>query len=232
MSKEKYKEFISIILLHDSNVHIKSRSNIPVCFMRTNKKQTLIDRQIELIDKKFDKYEIIVSANDLAPVISKHIKLNHPKKNIRVIENTNFSTTNSCESIRLCIQNINNDKIFIINGNLFFNHSVLNGLNFSKSFALVNSGTNENLDIGVNVHDSNVQFFCYGASKCWSEILFINGAGTISDLYDTIGHKNFKTRFLFEAMNEILHKHRIKEKNKKCKIIKIKSHKTYNKYRS
>ncbi len=223
----KYDDFITIVLLHDQIIN-RMRCHEPICFIELNDQQKLIDKQIQAINSRFKNYELIISIGNYADKIYDHIKKKHKNKSIRLIENMNYMDTNSCESIRLCIHNTNNDKILVIDGNLCFNDKVFDNLDFNKSFALVNKNNEESLEIGVNVHNEKIQFLCYGASQKWSEIFFLKGSKIILDLESTLNKKSFKKKFWFEAINELVANHNIAGFINKSEILKIKNIKTYN----
>jgi hypothetical protein len=63
----------------------------------------------------------------------------------------------------------------------------------------------ENLEVGVNINeDNNIEHFSYGASKIWSEILYIGEKNTLEQFRKIISNIDFKNRFIFEALNELL----------------------------
>jgi len=109
---KKYSDFVTIILLHDQPV---SKKRFPLL---TEKRglcsSSLLECQIQAIHRKFSNYEIILCTGLVSGEINSHIKHKYKKFNIRIIENKDFENCNSCESARLCLQNTNNNKIFII----------------------------------------------------------------------------------------------------------------------
>ena len=226
----KYDEFITFVLLHGQSIQ-RLKKNEPACFAKIGR-QFLIDRQIAAIDRKFNNYEIIVSLGYCSDVLHEHISKNHSSKAIRIVENINYETTNSCETARLCINNISNDRICFMYGNLFFESKIFDGCDFYNSFAMLNDQEEESLEVRVNTNDHIIKFFCYGASKPWCEIVFINGKNIVYDLHRVLKTKSFRKKFFFEAMNEVIRTHIISGKINKRNVAKIKNIKTYNKIRS
>ena len=129
---------------------------------------------------------------------SKHVlKKKYSKYNIRIIENSNFTESNSCESTRLCLQNTTNDRILIIDGKILFDEKIFNNLNLDEAFAISCKDKNETLEIGINTdRDRNISYFSYGARYTWSEILFICGKKMISDLEKTLNEKKVLEKIL------------------------------------
>jgi len=226
----KYEEFITIVLLHDQTINRMKRHS-PTLFIDVGE-QKLIDKQINAINKKFTNYELIISVGSSTSAVYSYIMNKYKDNTIRIVENKDYENTNSCESARLCLHNTFNDKILFIDGSLLFEPKVFTGLDFANSFAILNEYSDESLEIGVNASKDSVEFFCYGASQPWSEIIFFNGKETILDLEKILSDKSFRKKFLFEAVNKITNKHNIKPKSNTGTIMKIKNIKTYNKVRS
>jgi CTP:phosphocholine cytidylyltransferase-like protein len=222
---KKYEDFVTIILLHDQPCP-KKRTNASF----DSHSIFLIDQQVSAIHKKFSNYEIIICTGFISTSFNLHIKNKYKKFNVRVIENKDFETCNSCESVRLCLQNTNNSKIFIINGKILFDYKIFNNLDLSEAFAISSSNKEYNLDVGLNVDgDKNVAHFSYGAKKHWTEILFLSNHGIIKDLENILINSIFRKKFLFEAINEIIPKNKIVfTKSSSGKAIKIQNLKTLN----
>lgn len=223
---KKYQDFVTIILLHDHPVYRKRQVSSLDSFDANS--IALLEYQISAIHKKFAKYEIIVCTGCIGSNTNVYIKNKYKKFNVRVIENKDFNTCNSCESVRLCLQNTNNDKIFIINGKILFDYKIFNNIDLGETFAISASNKTYNLDVGLNVDsEKNIAYFCYGAKKHWTEILFLSNTKIIKDLESVVVNSMFRKKFLFEAINEIIPKHKIVFKKSSCgKAIKVQNRKT------
>jgi hypothetical protein len=221
----KIKDFISIIILHD---YIKPKSRIydPISLLSINNDK-LIDRQIASIKNAFENFEIIISTGQHSSKIYHHVIAKYKDLNIRVVENSNFEQSNTCDNARICLQNTTNDKILIIDNRLLFGKDLFSKIKFDKSFVL-SGDSNETLEIGFNINENNtVEYFTYGAKECWSEIIFINGKKAVLDLYETLSRQEYRNKFLFEAFNSLIVKHKFEKVKHKSKVIKIKNIKTY-----
>jgi GTP:adenosylcobinamide-phosphate guanylyltransferase len=189
----------------------------------------LIDLQIEIIKKCFTKYEIILCVGFDADKISKYIRSKHKNVNIRLIENQLYNSCNSCEAVRLAINNTLNNKILIFDGSLLINKKALSLINTDTNCILTECMPSENLEIGVNVNsENNAQHFSFGAYKTWSEILHICGEETLEYLRKFLNHADSKKKFVFESLNDLLkNKQKIICIENKFPIYKINNIKTY-----
>lgn len=218
--KQKYKEFVTIVLIYNARHYTKK--SVDNIYMEKFGRYRLIDNQISSIDKIFREYEIIISVSSPASDLNYHIKSKHGDKNIRIVENLNRDS-NSCEDIRLCLHNSHNSKIMLVDGRIVLDSKLLSRLDFSESFAIISDQKNNSLEIGANVSSGDVCFFCYGARHAWAEIVFLSGYNTLLDLERIVSKEEYKNRFLFEAINVLIDKHKIKAKRKKTAITKIKN---------
>ena len=120
---EKCKELVSCILLADLPGY-RMKSYGPTSLLPV-KKARLIDHQIKAIRNAFEKIEIIICTGFESEKINKYIRTTYSDINVRVVENQLFTQTNSCESLRLALNNINNKNLFIIDGSLLFTNKAL-----------------------------------------------------------------------------------------------------------
>lgn len=220
------KDLISVVLLCDSPGY-RMKSYGPISLVDIGKKK-LIDIQIDAIKKRFDNFEIIVCLGFDAEKIYKHIKSKHKTINIRIVENQLYNTSNSCESLRLSLNNICNDKILICDGNLLINYECLLSIHTSQSMVIIEKNPHETLEIGVNIDKNYAEHFSFGANKAWSEIFFINGYDIIECLKKIIVNYDNKNRFIFEALNELLNlNNKMSVGINTNQLVKINNIKTY-----
>jgi hypothetical protein len=164
----------------------------------------LIDIQIDSIKSCFNNFEIIICCGSDSEKVYKHIKNHHADKSIRIIENQIYNNSNTCESLRLAINNTSNDKIYVLDGKLLIYPDLFKN-RLDNSFVYIEDNPCENLEVGVNINeDNNIEHFSYGASKIWSEILYIGEKNTLEQFRKIISNIDFKNRFIFEALNELL----------------------------
>jgi NDP-sugar pyrophosphorylase family protein len=223
--KIQQQDLITVILLCD-NPGYRMKSYGPISLVPIGSKK-LIDIQIESIKAIFPRCEIIVCLGFDCEKVCRYVRSKY-SENIRIVENQLFATTNSCEALRLCLNNTNNNKILICDGNLLFSKHTMSMVDTNKPCALIEQDPSETLEIGVNVSKNVAYFFSFGAKYIWSEILFLTGEDIIESLRKILSNTNNKTRFVFEVLNELINmKYEIKTISNKKSIHKINNIKTY-----
>jgi hypothetical protein len=220
-------DLITVILLCDSSGY-RMKSYGPVSLVTINDIK-LIDLQIQCIRNVFENFEIILCVGFDAEKICKYIRSEHGDTRIRIVENQLHNVSNSCESLRLSLNNTTNNKVVVCDGNLILNEECLRSIDTDCSCVLVEEDACENLEIGLNIDDKQiVQHLSYGANNTWSEIFFLNGLEIIESLRKIVTKYDSKTRFVFESINELIKmKYEVKSMSNKNKVIKINNIKMY-----
>lgn len=223
---------ITIVFLCDSpGYRMKSYGAIPLIPFKTKR---LIDIQINAIKSVFKNFEIVLCVGYDSDRVCKYVKNKYRNINIRIIENQIFDKSNSCESVRLCLNNINNEKVIICDGSLIIDSKTFKSLSGGQSsYVMTEIDKNDDLEIGVNTGSKNfAEHFGFGAYYTWSEIIFLNSYETIEYLRKIISNDNYKQRFLFEAFNELIKtKHNIEVVQNMHPVQKINNVKTYHRLR-
>jgi hypothetical protein len=222
----KKSALITIILLSDKFGH-RMKSYGALSLISINNKK-LIDIQIEAIKEVFSNFEIVVCCGIDADKIHKHIKTTHKDIRFRVVENQVFESSNSCESLRLCLNNTDNNKLLICDGGLVLNKGLLLCLD-QKQSCVICENNNKTLEVGLNCGRNNyVEHFSFGASHSWCEVLFLNNKDIIDSLRKILNSYESKNRLIFEAINELLLVgHKIKNTTNDGSTVKINNIKTY-----
>lgn len=225
--KDDSKKLMTIILLCDSPGY-RMKSYGPLSLIGIGSKR-LIDIQISAIKEAFKEFELVLCLGFDSEKVCRYIKTKYPKLNIRIVENQLYNSSNSCESLRLSLNNICNDRVVICDGNLLFNSKSLSLLDTNQCCALIEVDPYHTMEIGLNSdHHHSIQHFSFGAKSIWSEIIFLIGKETIENLRRILVLYDSKTRFVFEAINELVALNQnIKSINNKYQIIKINNIKTY-----
>lgn len=196
------QELYTFIIIADTPGY-RMKSYGPTSLITLNKNK-LIDIQIEAISKSFSNYEIILCCGQDIDKVYRHIKNNYYDRNIRIVENQIYNNSNSCESVRLSINNTMNDKIYILDGNLLIYSDLFNN-KIKESYVYVEENPCENLEVGININENDfVEHFSYGASRVWSEIAYMADKSTIECFKKIINNIDFKNKFIFEALNELI----------------------------
>ena len=224
-------DLISVILLCDTpGYRMKSYGAIPLIPF---KRKRLIDLQISTISNVFKNFEVIICVGYDADKVCRYEKNKYKNKNVRIVENQMFDNSNSCEGVRLCLNNINNDKVIILDGSLLLDQETLYNVNTKQSYIMTEEGFYENLEIGVNIGEhGTIEHFGFGAHTAWSEVLFLHNDDVIESLRRIISSDNFKQKFLFEGLNELIKtKHKLSVISNKYPVKKVNNIKTYHKLR-
>jgi hypothetical protein len=225
--KEEYAPLISVIILCDLPGY-RMKSYGPTSLVHINNKR-LIDMQIDCIKKSFNNYEIILCVGFDSEKICKYIREKYKNLNIRLVENQIFNSCNSCEGVRISINNTLNDKILILDGSLLIHKKTLSMIDTTKICALIEKQPSNNLEVGINVNAENkAQHFSFGAYRTWSELIYINGLDAIENLRKFLNNDDSKKKFIFEAINDLLkNRYEIACIENKFPIYKISNIKTY-----
>ena len=208
-------KFMTIILLYDQYTR-RMKAHGPTSLIPI-KNSKLLDYHLKYISDVFPKNEIVICTGFNADKVEKYVRLNYADKNIRIVENQIFEDTNSCESLRLCLNNINNNNILIINGGVFFYKDAISKIDTKKSCVLVEKN-NLTLDIGINENKELLEHMDVGLDSKWTEIIFLNNRKVIEHLRKVLSETNFKKKFIFEAINRLL------QANSKITCIENKKH--------
>lgn len=225
------EELITIVLLADSpGYRMKSYGAIPLIQFKNKK---LIDIQIQQISNTFKNFELIICVGYDSDKVCKYIKQKYRNKNIRIVENQIYAQSNSCEGVRLCLNNIYNNKILICDGSIIFNEDILNFITKNNCCIAVEEQENNDLEIGVNIGEKGyIEHFGFGAHTIWSEMIYLNNEDIIDSLRKIISGDNYKNKFLFEGLNELIKtKHKLAVVKNDYPINKINNIKTYHKLR-
>ena len=174
----------------------------------------LIDHQIKALKSRFESSRIW-----------KHLKQKHSKLDIRLVENQLYRTTNSCESIRLGLMNTDCKNIFMCSASNFFEKKHLDQLSFSDTSIFCQNLPNNKADIKVYKNNNTCAKLDFGVGDlCWTEMLYLDGEKSVNDFYSIIDSEDYKSKFLFEAVNKLTSKCRINVyENKHKEIIKLDS---------
>lgn len=226
---QSYDDLITFIILCDLPGY-RMKSYGPSCLLEIGKEK-LIDHQISIIKSIFNHVEIILCLGFESEHTIKYLLHNKNKHNIKIIENQLFDKYYSCESLRLALNVTHNTKIFILDGSLLIHKDIFKNLSFDNNL-LFSQQSNDDFEIAFNINEyKTVEHVSYGATIPWSEVLFLN-THCVNELKKILSTGNFKNKFIFEAINELI-KHNIEFKPHKTKynIKKINNIKNYHEIR-
>ena len=185
----------------------------------------LIDHQIKALKSRFKNFTIILSCGFESSRIWRHLKNNYSNLDVRLIENPLYRTTNSCESIRLAIMNTNSKNMLVCSSANIFEKRHLDQLSFSDTSIFCQRLENNKTDLKVYKGNDNSIKLDFGVGDlCWTEMLYLDGEKSVNDFYSIIDCEEYKSKFLFEAINKLSQRHRINiYENIHKQIIKLDS---------
>jgi bifunctional N-acetylglucosamine-1-phosphate-uridyltransferase/glucosamine-1-phosphate-acetyltransferase GlmU-like protein len=224
---EDLEAFVSIVLFSENHGY-RMKSYGPISLMKIEGR-TLIQRQVEAIKATFKNFEIILCSGFETQKTVDFVKRNFADVNIRVVENQIHFNSNDCESARLCLHNINNDRILMCNGALLITPEMFRSINYAESTVLCQEKDEyRNFDIGIIENSGSLESMAVGVkTKVWNEVLYLANRKIINTLYTTISNPEYKNRFLFEAINVALKNNSIIVKDSlENSLIKIQNIKT------
>jgi len=222
---QSYDDPTTFIILCDLPGY-RMKSYGPCCLLEIGREK-LIDHQISIIKSVFNNVEIILCLGFESEYTIKYLLHNKNKHHIKIIENQLYDKYYSCESLRLALNITNHSNLFILDGSLLISKDIFKNLSFENNL-LFSQQQNDDFEISFNVNENKIiEHISYGATIPWTEILFINSAH-INEFKRILSTGNFKNKFIFEAINELI-KHNIEFKPHKTKhnIKKINNIKNY-----
>lgn len=222
-SRHKHNDHYSIILFTESHGY-RMKNHGAVQLTKING-TCLIDHQIKAIKSRFKKFNILLSCGFESSRIWRHVKRSHGNLDIRLVENPLYRTTNSCESVRLALMNTNVKNILICSSSNIFEKKHLDQLSFSNTSIFCQKLKDNKTDLKVYKNADNYIKLDFGVGDLsWVEMLYLHGEKSVNDLYNIIDCEEYKSKFLFEAINKLAIKHRINVyENGHKQIIKLDS---------
>lgn len=201
--QRRMDDLVSVVLLSEkSGYRMKSYGPTPLLKVGG---QCLLDIQISAIKSVFSNFEIIVCCGFDSEKVIRYIRKTYPDTRVRVVENQIYQHSNCCESLRLCLNNINNSRVLVSNGSLMLDPDILSSIDPSQTHVVSALEGSRNLDVGFTANANGlIQNFSYGINNVWSEMLYLNSAKAIETLREILSLIDFKNRFLFEALNRFI----------------------------
>jgi len=202
------KKAISFAILSAGQLVNNSRNSIP---LYTINKNHLIDLQIEEIKSLNVPVDIVFGIGFDHKKIIDYIQKR--KLAVRTIENCNYKSTSSVETLRLILNSMLPCDLFIIHGDRQFRF--LNKTDIKEPTIFIDKHVKNKNSIGVSYQNGLLNNLSYGISNTWSEIFFlpeyifddakalINKTRVNSNIADFINKINDKTQFKVDNGIEI-----------------------------
>lgn len=192
---------ISIIIL-SAGISQKMKTREPRSLLKFDGK-LLVEKQYSIITNTFDAgYFFLVAGYKFDKVVKKTIDLN-----VQTIENPRFEETGSAESLRLAVEQVTNDRLLFIHGDLLFNKETLN-VSYSESFVIIDSeGQIADKEVGAVIVNNKLTNLSYGIKSRfkWCQIAYLTGQEYLI-LKEVLKGKMISKQTSFEVLNEIINR--------------------------
>lgn len=156
---------------------------------------TILSNQVKLIRECFNYYEIILVGGYQIDKLKSSVD-----DDIRVINNTNYESTNVLHSISLALNKIKNDRVVVIYGDLIFNKECLY-LPFHNESGIVISEGMKDEEVGCIITNNILQNIFYRLPNKWAQIAYFTD-NELLQLRQIAQNK--PDWFGFEAINQII----------------------------
>ena len=171
----------------------------PKCLFPTSKGSTILSKIIKNIKKVYPYCEIIAAVGFDADKVIESVP-----REIRIVENQLYDTTNMVESIRLSLNNAVHNDVIIVNGDLIFNVFTLQNLTKYGSCVVVDSQDRFNRDeVGVTVVENMAVNFAYGLPVKWAQIIYLTGR-ELSIFRKICNDRENNKMHTFEILNKVI----------------------------
>ena len=194
------KKPLSVIIPAAGMGH-RMKSYGPKCLLPANNKDTILQKIVKNIQREYPYSDIVVVTGFESEKVIKSLP-----HNIRIVENNDYETTNTVESIRVGINACATDNVLIVYGDLVFNVYSIRNITSNGSCAIIDSKSQfKNEEVGVTVVDDKVTRFAYGLQKKWSQIAFFENE-EFKMLKDLCSDKRKNKLYPFELFNFMIGK--------------------------
>lgn len=190
----------------------------PKAAISISKQDTVLTRQIKILNTFFPKANIIVVCGFQKEKIYELLD-----DNIKCVENKKYKESNICLSIKIGLNFLKNKKLLIINGDLVFSDEIFINMPKNYSWAAIDTNLNQrSSEVGVNIVDNVITNFCYGLTPKWGHIVYLTG-NELNMFKQIISKDTSDRKFSFEILNELIDKGGLikPQINKKWKLIEI-----------
>lgn len=167
--KEKKNDKTTFIILCAKKSQHRGQGNVSLKNVDTNR--MLIDVQIDTIKKNYKNGEIILVSGFEHDRLIEHI-LKKDYKNIRVLENKTYKTSDILEGWRMALNISLNNDVYLIHGDRYFDDSCI--ISPKVTHIIVHKKDKRNYDLGVLHEEEKFINISYGLPDVWSEIFFIS----------------------------------------------------------
>jgi hypothetical protein len=156
--------------------------------------ETVISRQLGLIDSVFAKYEVILVSGFQSQRV-----MNATPSNIIKVENPHYNNTNVLHSIGIGLRAATTDRILIIYGDLVFNRQLIY-CPFDEDSMVVLCDSMKDSEVGCVIHKKWLEQMFYGLPNKWGQVVYATGR-ELKILKSIAWNNNNAKCYGFEAIN-------------------------------
>lgn len=223
--KNKKPEHVSVVFLADK-VKDKMKANGPTSLLQFGL-NNMLDIQLASVASAYKTYEMVLCLGYESERVMRYIKSKYSGHCIRAVENKDYEETNYCESLRLALNNVDSNCVVVCSGDVM-PYPELVKVNSFDSFIVTQKEGKNNFEVGSIVDEfGTITNMSYGLPNPWTEVFCINGYREIEILRTIVSDPTYKTKFLFEALNQFKEDCGLIQVQNKFQTVKIDNNKTY-----
>lgn len=171
----------------------------PKSLLKLRNGESILERQLSLIDDAFNSYEVILVTGYQAEKV-----MNATPRHVVKIENTDYKTTNIVRSIGLGLRAATTDNVVILHGDVVFNKQCLRAPFDLDSFAIISQSLKTD-EVGCTVNNGMVEHIFYDLPLHWSQIIYLTGKD-LNIFSKIVWNKENSHLYHFEVLNECIDK--------------------------
>ena len=178
----------------------RMKSHGPKALVKIKDDLTIIDNQLKFIYKYFNKPEVIITSGFDSEKLEQAMK---HRRNVKVINNEDWESTNVVRSIALGVEEATHDNILVVYGDLVFNAWTLR-VPIGPYSLVVNDryGLMKSDEVGCAVDNNVLQNMMFGLPNKWAQIAYFTGKES-QMLRKALKNPNYYSYFGFEIINII-----------------------------
>ncbi len=182
----------------------RMKSYGPKCLISVGPEQNILSRQLNIIGELFPDADITIIVGFQQEKVLRFIPYN-----AQIIFNEEHETTNVAHSLGLAFEARRSNEVLIVYGDLVFSRNLLENLDFSKSFVLVdNEKQMDEREVGVVVCNSEICNFSYGLSTKWAQVAYLKNNEAEVFAMESKDRRRRK-QFGFEILNDVIEQGRL-----------------------
>ena len=188
------------ILIPAAGLGKRMKSHGPKSLIPIKYGQRILDRQVNLIDDYFKKYNLVIVCGFEADKLIAE----SPAEAIK-IENELYENTNVARSISLGLRAIPSSKrLLLINGDLVFTDNMIGAMSYDYSCIFVSEQCMGDGEVGCIINEKgHLENLMYDLPVKWCQVAYFQGK-ELEELRNIACQRKNKKLFTFEIINKII----------------------------